>query len=309
MGSSRRSSPLRRTVPALAMIGAVTVAAAVGGCSRSRPPRTIGVSPSEVSVGAKSLAQARSVIAQDAATLRWSWLMGRAEAQLAAQCMKRLGFTYSVPVPDPEPSPATITVDAIGSGGPVSYGVFPRRERPSTPQGDRPSFEHAMNGGPTAQAVMTLPDGSTVTYGTGGCSGDARRSLFGSVRIYVASAYVPQVVRDEFGAFLTTDAPYTRALKAWQSCMRDRHWSFGSPAAAISSLENPQLSVASLRQRQAAIAGADRGCDSQSHLRARRSETLTRFTAGLSRPVLAELGEIFAGRERAGLVARRTLSP
>jgi hypothetical protein len=223
--------------------------------------------------------------------------------------MKRQGFTYTVPVPDPEPSPATITVDAIGSAGPATYGVFAHQNPPSRPQDDRPSFEYALDGAPAAQAVMTLPDGSTVTYGTSGCTGEARTSLFGSVRTYVASAYVPQAVRDEFGAFLTTDAPYTSALKAWRSCMMDRHWSFGSPAAAISSLENPQLNAASLRQRQAAISGADRDCDSQSHLRARRSEALTRFTAGLSGQVLAELGEISAGREWADQVARRTLSP
>jgi hypothetical protein len=264
--------------------------------------------PSAVSAGATPQARARSVIAQDAGTLRWSWLVGRAEVQLIGQCMKSQGFTYAVPAPDPEPDTATMTVDALGSGGPATYGVFPHRGQPSNAGADQPSFRYALDGAPTALAAMTLPDGSSIGYETGGCTGNARTSLFGSVRTYVASAYVPKVVRDEFDAFLATDGPYTSALKAWQSCMTDRRWSFDGPAAAISSLETAQLDAASLSRRQAAIAGADDDCDSRSHLRARRSEALTRFTAGLSGQVLAELDEINAGRERADQVARRTLS-
>ncbi len=243
------------------------------------------------------------MIAQDATTLRWSWLVGRAEFRLVARCMTSQGFTYAVPPSDPEPGPATMTVDALGSGGPPGYGVFPPHGQPSGTGTDQPSYQRALDGRLKAPAAMTLPDGGTIGYQTGGCTGAARASLFGSVRTYVASAYVPQVIRNDFDAFLTTDGPYTTALKVWRSCMAGRHRSFDAPAAAISSLETARLDAVSLGQRQAAIAGADRDCDSRSHLRARRGEALTRFTAGLPGQDLAELDEIQAGRQRAGHVA------
>ncbi|WP_203922888.1 hypothetical protein [Rugosimonospora africana] len=286
----------------------MTVIAGMGGCSRSRPPRPTATVPNGVSASAMPQAHASSVIAQDAATLQWSWLVGRAENQLVAQCMKGHGFAYPLPAADPEPDAETMTADALGSGAPPTYGVFPHHDQPSSPGADQVSFRSALEGAPTAVAAMTLPDGSTIGYETGGCTGQARTGLFGSVRAYVASAYVPQVVRDEFNAFLATDGRYTTALKDWQSCMTDRQWSFDSPSAAISSLETAQLDAASLGRRQAAIAAADRDCDSRSHLRANRGNALTQFTADLSGQVLAQLDSIYAARGRAGQVARRALS-
>lgn len=307
MDSSQRPSVVR-PVLALAMVAAMTAVPAVTGCTRGRSPQPVAALPVAVSTTAALQARARSVIAQDAATLRWSWLVGRAELQLIAQCMKSHGFAYVVPAADPEPVTATMTVDALGTGDPATYGVFPHHGQPSNAVADQPSFRYALDGAPTALASMTLPDGSTIGYETAGCTGAARTSLFGSVHSYVASAYVPKVVRDEFDAFLASDGRYANALGVWQSCMTDRHWSFDGPAAAISSLQTAQLDAASLNQRQAAVAAADRDCDSRSHLRARRSAALTRFTAGLSGQVLAEFDEIYAGREQAGQVARRTLS-
>jgi hypothetical protein len=275
---------------AVVTVLAVATVAALAGCGRGQP------------AVATRQARSRSVIAQDAASLRWSWLVGRAEFQLVAQCMKRQGFAYAVPPADPEPGPATTTVDAIGRGDPPGYGVFPPHGQPSDTD-HQPSYERALDGPPTALAAMTLPDGSTIGYQTGGCTAAARTSLFGSVRAYVASAYVPQVIRNDFDAFLTKDGPYTAALGAWRSCMAQRHWSFDAPAAAISSLQTARLDAASLDRRQAAVAGADRDCDSRSHLRARRAAALTRFTAGLSGRDLAELDGIQAGRQRAGRAA------
>lgn len=307
MDSSQRPGVPRPTVPALAMVAAMTVTVAVGGCAPSHPPRPASARPGPATV--ISQARARSVIAQDATTLRWSWLIGRTEGQLIAQCMRRNGYAYEVPAPDPEPGPATITADALGGNGPATYGVFPHGAPPNNPGVEPASFRDALDGAATEAASLTLPDGSTVGYETGGCLGEARTRLFGSVRAYVTSAYLPPTVRDEFAAFLTTDPAYTVARQAWQSCMAQRHWTFQTPAEAIASLETAQLDAAALNRRQAAIAGADRDCDLRSHLRDRRRQALARFTAGLSAPVLAELGDVSAGRDLAGRVARQTLAP
>jgi hypothetical protein len=304
MDGPRRSRLPLPTAPALAVLAAVTVLAAVAGCASGQPPR----SPRPAATTATPQARARSVIAQDVTTLRWSWLVGQAEAVLTARCMKSHGFTYTVPAPDPEPAAATITVDALGTTGPATYGIPPHHAQPTSPGDDQPSFAQALEGPSTALAAMTLPDGSTVSYQTGGCTAAARATLFGSLGSYMASAYVPQVIRDEFDASLTHDKPYTTALKAWQACMADHHWTFDGPEAAISSLESAQLDAATLSRRQSAIAAADRDCDSRSGLRSRRGESLARFTAALPGKVLAELDGTYLARQLADQVARRTVS-
>jgi hypothetical protein len=255
-----------------------------------------------------SQAQAATLIAQDGATLEWSWRVGRAETLLTAACMASKGFQYALPVPDPEPDPGTTTVDTVGNGATPTYGVFPPRNPPASAGDDGEPFRSALDGPSTAMAEMKLPDGSTVGYETGGCIAQARTTLFGSVRAYVASSYLPQVVREQFEATLATDGPYLAALSAWRPCMAGGHWTFDSPATAISSLRTAQLDAAALTERQAAIAGADRDCDAVSHLRARRADALTRFTAGLSGPLLADLDQVYAGRQQAGTVAARTVS-
>jgi hypothetical protein len=305
MGSQQRWT-IRRGIPlTLAVVTTMAVSAAVGGCETSHPPRS-AASPTAVA-GSTTEEQARSVIVTDASRLQWSWLVGRAEAQLTSQCMRSQGFVYAVPPPVPEPSARTVTADVPGSGDPATYGVLPGTYEPHNPGDHQPSYEYALDGAPTSTATMTLPDASTVTYETGGCTARARVRLFGSVRAYVASAYVPQVVSSRFDASLTTDGAYTSALHGWQSCMESKNWNFVNPEAAIASLQASQLRAAPLDQRQTAIAGADRACDALSHLRARRGQALAQFVQGLSSGLLTQLTTIYVGRMQAGRVAQQAL--
>jgi hypothetical protein len=222
--------------------------------------------------------------------------------------MKSRGFVYAVPATVPEPGDHTVTADVLGSGDPATYGVLPGTNEPHNPGDDQPSYQNALNGPPTSMATMTLPDGSTVTYVTGGCTGSVRTTLFGSNSAYVASAYVPQVIGAQFDVFLAADGAYTSALRDWQSCMKSKDWDFASPDAAVASLETAQLSAASLDQRQTAIADADRDCDPLSHLRARRSLALAQFVHGLPSGLLNQLTDIYDSRVQAGQVARQALS-
>jgi hypothetical protein len=220
------------------VVTAVAVLTVVGGCASSRPPRP-AASPTVVVAGTTEQ-QARSVMATDDSRLEWSWVVGRAEEQLTSQCMKSHGFVYAVPAAVPEPSGATVTADVVGSGDPATYGVLPGADEPHNPGEDQPAYQTALNGPASAMASMTLPDGSTVTYVTGGCTGSVRTTLFGSVVAYVASSYVPQVLGSRFDAFLATNGNYTSALRDWRSCMKSKDWDFTDPQAAISSLETSQ---------------------------------------------------------------------
>jgi hypothetical protein len=285
----------------------MAVLVAVGGCGTSRPARP-AASPTTVAVAATQQ-QARSVLATDDSVLDWSWVVGRAEIQLTSQCMQSHGFAYAVPPPVPEPSERTLTADVLGSGDPATYGVLPATSsEPHNPGEDQPAYQNALDGSPSSMATMTLPDASTVTYVTGGCTGSVRTLLFGSNRAYVASSYVPQVIRSRFNAFLITDGPYISALGDWRSCMKSKNWDFVDPDAAIASLETSPLGAASLDQRQTAIAGADRACDGASQLRARRSLALGQFVHSLSPDLLNQLTYVYDSRLQAGQVARQAVS-
>jgi hypothetical protein len=284
--------------------------ATVGGCATSQPPRPTTV-PTTVGHPAAQRAtaeeKARSLIATDVQTLQASWALSRAELHLTSQCMQQRGFVYVDPRPAPEPSARTSTADALGNGDPLTYGVSPATGEPSNPGDDQPAYAYALDGPATSMATMTLPDGSVIGYETGGCLASARTKLFGSVRAYVASGYLPQIVRPQFEAFLTADAVAAAALREWKQCMKSQHWDFASPTAAIAWLQTTPSSAAALDRQQTAIASADRSCDAQSHLRARRGDALARFVHGLPTDLLAQLTAVYDDRVRAGRVAQQAL--
>jgi hypothetical protein len=286
----------------------VTILVAVGGCGTGHPSRP-AAAPTVVGhrTAVTAEEQARSIIATNAQFLQWSWTLSRAELRLTSQCMQKLGFVYEDPRPAPEPSARTLTADALGSGDPATYGVSTAAAEPRNPGDDQPAYAYALDGPATSVAMMSLPDGSTVDYGTGGCIGSARTILFGSVRAYVTSSYLPQVVRHEFEAFLTADTAAASALRDWQQCMKSQHWDFASPTVAIAWLYATPLTVASLDQRQSVIANADRACDAQSQLRAHRGDALARFVHGLPADLLAQLTAVYDDRVRAGRVAQQAL--
>lgn len=308
MGGPHRWQVRRATLLTLAL---VTAFLAVGGCGTSHPPLPAEPLTTNMAAAAPVRAtaeqRARSLIAANVQSLQWSWTLGRAELRLTSQCMQQLGFVYEDPRPAPEPGAQTSTADAVGSGDALTYGVLPSTAEPRNSGDDQPAYAYALDGPTTSMASMTLPDGSTVGYETGGCTSSARVTLFGSVRAYVASAYLPQVVRRQFEAFLTTDAILASALRDWHECMKSQHRDFASPDAAIGWLNATPLSAASLNQQQTAIANADRVCDARSQLRAHRADALARFVHALPADLLAQLTAVYDDRVRAGRVAQQAL--
>ncbi|ACU75367.1 hypothetical protein Caci_6518 [Catenulispora acidiphila DSM 44928] len=304
MDCQRRGARTRSAVLILAVL--VTVA----GCASSRPPR-----PSAPhSAGGPEVAAAGSVIATDASSLQWTWDLTRAEQTLTAQCMHSNGFAYTVPDVGPEPSAQTITATSLGSGYPATYGVTPEsvsNRDPSDPGATLPSYAEALEGSPADSGTLPLPGGGHVDYQTGGCVGQARSTLFGNVRDYVASAYIPQVVRSQFGQYLTTYQPYVTALKGWQACMKAGGWDYANPQAAIAALQASVLhgtSATDLATHETAIADADTACDGRSHLRASTEQALTLFLGSLPTQTVDELRAVAASRVAAGRAAERAMA-
>jgi hypothetical protein len=281
----------------------LAVVAAVAGCAGSRSPR-----PAAVSTQA-----ARSELTSDAASLRIKWDLSSATYQLEAQCMKHLGFVYVTPDVGPEPSPKTITADALGSGRPATYGVTPEEfaDPPTEPDWNRPGFSHALDGLSTQLATVSIAVGGNITYETGGCTAAARTELYGSVRAYVVSFYLPQVERDLFQKFTGTDQPYLSALHLWQACMKADHFPFTDPDDAAGSVGQlaGKVSAAELVRRQAATAEADTACDARSQLRRRTNLALGKFVDSLSPRILAELDDVARSQAAAYQVAQRLVSP
>jgi hypothetical protein len=241
------------------------------------------------------------------------WYRTVAEYQLQAQCMKHLGFNYVVPDVGPEPSPRTITAYSLGNGQPATYGVAPESfaQQPDEPDGSRPGFVAALNGRSTQLATVSLAVGGNISYLTGGCTAAVRTELYGSVRAYILSFYLPQVEVDQFKSFTGTDQPYLSALHQWQACMKADHLPFANPDDAAGSVGQlaGKVSAAELTRRQTATADADTACDARSQLRQRTNQALGKFVDSLSPVVLAQLDDVARSRTKAYQVAQRVISP
>jgi hypothetical protein len=296
----------RRYARTLHLALVLATLAVVAGCTSGRPPHPAAPAP--------TLAPARSVLGSDASSLREKWYRNQAVQRLIEQCMARLGFVYTVPDAGPAPGPNTITAFALGSGHPATYGVTPESfvdSPPSDPGSNQPRYALALDGPANAMRTMTLAGGGTVSYQTGGCQGDARRQLYGSVESFMVSSYLPQTQGNAFSGFLGTDRPYLSALHAWQACMRTDNLPATNPDAAADSLQQlvGNSSAAELARRQTALATADATCDGKSQLRQRTNQALERFVGSLSPQVLTQLDAVAGSRAKADQLARQIVSP
>jgi hypothetical protein len=244
-----------------------------------------------------ALAVSQTVLATNASSLREKWYRNRAEQQLTAQCMNRLGFAYQIPDMGPPPGLNTMTAFALGSGPPATYGVRPDSvvtAPPGDPDADQPGYQLALGGPLGAMRTVTLPGGAIVGYQTGGCQAEARRELYGSVEAFMVAVNLPQLEGIRFAEFLTSDRAYLSALRTWQACMRAGKFPVASPDDAARSLL--QLSgkarAAALMRQQAAIAAADASCDGPSHLRQYTNQALRQFVGSLSPQVLTQLNDV-----------------
>jgi hypothetical protein len=142
-----------------------------------------------------------------------------------------------------------------------------------------------------------MPGGGIVTYGTGGCISSARRQLFGTVLAAMRDAYLPQVIGQGLGPYLSQDRPYLAALRGWQRCMAAAQHPLASPAAAVVAVQvlaaARGTTARQLRDAQRSIAGADARCGRDTGLRARYRAGLNHYIHALPGRVLAQLRETY----------------
>jgi hypothetical protein len=264
----------------------------------------------------------RELLTDNVPALRQKWELGRGEQRLVAACMQRLGLRYFVSSPGPEPAAGTVTQDAAATWRHATYGVLPGTGRAGADREDtyltrlpgpqRARYSSRLLGTRGQLAAMKLPGGGTVTYGTGGCLGAARRHLFGSVAAFARDSYLPQVMDARFGSYLASYRPYLAALAGWRRCMSSAGHRFATPAAAIEATDalaaRQGTSARRLASVQRAAARADVACNRRSGLRLSRHFGLATWLHTLPGKLLTQLWSTYQTRQQAVHLARREVT-
>ncbi|WP_377267541.1 hypothetical protein [Peterkaempfera sp. SMS 1(5)a] len=264
--------------------------AAVSGCAAAPAPRphaTASLSP------ALRDSAASAVLTSDATTLRQHWQLKNAEQLLIQQCMLKRGLPYHTTGSGPEPEAGATTADTTGTASPPLYAItappvstvggMTAQDRyvhslTSTAQA---GYLAAYSGPDTRTETLALPSGAVVRYLIGGCEGQARAELYGSVRAAVSDSLVPQDVNQQFDTFLATNRPYQSALAAWRRCMAQSGWQATTPTNAIQASQSLADTSGSrtdaVAKRQSSEVAADIRCDTASDLRGTRTEQRNTF--------------------------------
>jgi hypothetical protein len=292
----------RRSKKLVSALLLLVVTAAVPGCSTSRAQR-----PSPPA-GADPVVQAEVALTSDAASLRQAWYLTRAEKLLDEQCMNAQGLRYFVDDPGPQPGPQTVTTDSVGTGRPATYGVAAQPATRSAedlyvaalPAAQSARYLAAFRDPAGGSGTLRLPSGMASVYSTGGCLGEIRIELYGSVQAAIEEQLLPQDVRNSLNTFLQGNHPYLTALQNWQQCMSAAGRKFATPQAAIGSiLELAAQDAKNLDSQQAAVADADVTCDARSGLRLRIAQARDEFLRKEPPNLIAELAELPAVRAKA----------
>jgi hypothetical protein len=300
---------------------ALTLAAtaAVSGCGSHRTQRS-------GAAAGPATAAAAAVLTVDAGSVHDRWLLFRAEQVLDARCMRAQGLQYLVTDPGPEPTAGVVTTDALGhiSHGshatPLTYGVTavasgqPAEDHyvQTLPDPVRTRYLDALNGPQTPRFTMRLPSGATGSYTTGGCVGQARAELYGSVRAALADTLVPQDLRNSFAASRRSPHQPDAAARTWKDCMAAAGWpGVNSPQAAIDSVRSMAArgtSQPDLDARQTAMATADARCDASCHLRTTTNQARTTYLTHQPPKVLTTLQNLALTHHQALQTANRALT-
>lgn len=323
------TSPFRTALNTVLMVAGMV---AVFGCASQPVPRpapapaTAGPAASAL-VGRSHLPAAVAavdVLTTSAVSLRQGWYLSRAQQQLVSRCMDRLGLRYLVSNQGPEPAIQATTGQVLGGRPPATYGVsaggavstsLPAEDRytDGLPKAELTSYIDALSGPQRMSGTLVLPSGMTFGYETGGCIGDARRALFGSVPAALQDSLVPQDIGNTFRASLAKNAAYGAARQSWQQCMAAAGWHYASPQASIMAVQDlaaaAGMNPATLNAQQSQVASADVACDGHSHLRAIMASALAAFVHALPHSELVGLQRIYLDHQRAVQAAIQDLVP
>ncbi|MDR2986582.1 MAG: hypothetical protein LBV34_17260 [Nocardiopsaceae bacterium] len=126
----------------------------------------------------------------------------------------------------------------------------------------RKEFILALQGRSTDRVHFSMLDGVSGSISSGGCAGDAKRRLYGTV----VNWYLTTSGHDELIAILlnavTTDPAFTAVAGRWSSCMADHGYSYSNPEDLWNTLADQldKKHTAAMRNLEIKVALADYRC-------------------------------------------------
>ncbi|MFI6253648.1 hypothetical protein [Streptomyces sp. NPDC051016] len=211
-----------------------------------------------------------------------------AEQRLVARCMARHGFGYWTdrPLSLAESRPLGYVQDDVRWARTYGYGsritAEEDRARLRNPNNAyrkgltatrQAAYDTALDGGRRAEALRTdVPGGGSVSKRTGGCDGEAERTLYGDPRTWFRLDTTASNLRPLYVGKLLHDRRFTAAVHAWSACMRRAGHPYPDPdAARQATREHPAVQTRAEEARSFAaetrIAVADATCAREVSLR------------------------------------------
>ncbi|MGW4598113.1 hypothetical protein ACWEOA_22855 [Streptomyces sp. NPDC004457] len=243
--------------------------------------------------------------------------------RLDRECLSKAGFHLpaapraSLPVPENEAA----TIDLAGRRQ-HGYGISMSPDRSATTENpnayasslsarDRQRLGRAQFGPGMPRAGIALKGKGKATVPTAGCVARARTALAGDVQTWAEISYIPQQFDDQVSREALEDTGYRATLARWRSCMAKAGYTYASPDAAVTGLQQEferGENGTRFQRREIAVAVSDGECASRTHLpsgllRARRQQV-----AGLTARDLSLLHSVSKDWGSAVARARRVLA-
>lgn len=177
--------------------------------------------------------------------------LGAAEDRLVRECMRARGFTTPAPgAAGPAPRHGEVAGVDLEYRREHGYGVVddavaaraPRPQPPAPP----PGYDQALSG----DTSVTV---GKVVAASGGCMGQARAALAGSVERWATAVYAPDFLNDDLIAATARDPARDRAERQWRACMAGQGYRY-------TAYDQPRTEAARHPAAERRIATADGVC-------------------------------------------------
>ncbi|MEU9167403.1 hypothetical protein AB0D34_06345 [Streptomyces sp. NPDC048420] len=219
-----------------------------------------------------------------------------AEQLLIKKCMEKRGYRYWV-----EDRPAAgganrfpYVVDDPAWAARHGYGTDLYRERQqqalrdpnqryfrSMPADRAPELVSALNGAEPKGLSARLPNGVQVTHSDQGCVAEAERALYKDLPAWFRATRVTDSLSGVRVNSVLTDKRYLAAVAPWARCMREKGYTYPTPAGARAAATRPDQAWP--HAKEVRLASAEAACAGKTGLASVAKALDTEYRAELRR--------------------------
>ncbi|GAA3848045.1 hypothetical protein GCM10022403_094680 [Streptomyces coacervatus] len=233
----RRTAAMRRTTATVGVIAALA-SAVLTGCSvgADSSHRTAPAAGAEAAAHVKDLTYAEDLRISDA------------EQHLITQCMTKHGFRFREDrtLSLEESRPVGYVQDDVEWARSHGYGsrIMAKEDRArlrnpnlayrnSLSRPRQSAYDTALDGGRDTALLRTrAPSGGTITKQSGGCTGEAERTLYGDPAAWFRADATVSNLRPLYVGKLLRDKEFKSAVRTWSRCMSRAGHPYPDPDAA-----------------------------------------------------------------------------